>query len=87
VSRAEDPATTGDDTDDTATSVRHEYRPATAPAGMRARDLLDEAVAGLFARPGRTVLTVLGTVIGLGALVATLGLSLTAGSRIVGRFD
>ena len=33
----------------------------------------------------RTLLTVLGTVIGLGALVATLGLSLTAGSRIVGR--
>ena len=33
------------------------------------------------------VLTVLGTVIGLGALVATLGLSRTAGNRIVGRFD
>ena len=29
---------------------------------------------GLFARPGRTALTVLGTVIGLAALVATLGL-------------
>ncbi|MGI9004359.1 MAG: ABC transporter permease [Pseudonocardia sp.] len=57
------------------------------PAGMTARDLLDEAVAGLFARPGRTLLTVLGTVIGLGALVATLGLSLTASNRIVGRFD
>jgi macrolide transport system ATP-binding/permease protein len=57
------------------------------PARVGARDLLDEAVAGLLARPGRTLLTVLGTVIGLGALVATLGLSLTAGSRIVGRFD
>ena len=33
------------------------------------------------------VLTVLGTVIGLAALVATLGLSRTAGNRIVGRFD
>lgn len=51
------------------------------------RDLLDEAVAGLLARPGRSVLTVLGTVIGVGALVATLGLSLTASSRIIGRFD
>jgi hypothetical protein len=30
---------------------------------------------------------VLGTVIGVGALVATLGLSKTAGSQIVGRFD
>ena len=38
-------------------------------------------------RPGRTFLTVLGTVIGLAALVATLGLSRTAGNRIVGRFD
>lgn len=57
------------------------------PAGMRLRDLLDEVFAGLFARPGRMLLTVLGTVIGLGALVATLGLSLTASSRIVGRFD
>jgi hypothetical protein len=30
---------------------------------------------------------VLGTVIGLGALVATLGLSKTASNQIVGRFD
>ncbi len=50
-------------------------------------DLADEASAGLFARPGRTLLTVLGTVIGLAALVATLGLSSTASNRIVGRFD
>ncbi|MBA2324848.1 MAG: ABC transporter permease [Pseudonocardiales bacterium] len=54
---------------------------------MGSRELVDEAIAGLFARPVRTLLTVLGTVIGLGALVATLGLSLTASSRIVGRFD
>lgn len=61
--------------------------PQVAPSGIRPRDLVDEAIAGLLARPGRTVLTVLGTVIGLGALVATLGLSSTASSRIVGRFD
>lgn len=58
-----------------------------APSGMSAADLSDEALAGLFARPGRMSLTVLGTVIGLAALVATLGLSRTAGNRIVGRFD
>jgi macrolide transport system ATP-binding/permease protein len=54
---------------------------------MRPRDLLAEALAGLLARPARAALTVLGTVIGVGALVATLGLSKTAGNQIVGRFD
>jgi ABC-type antimicrobial peptide transport system permease subunit len=58
-----------------------------APSGMSAADLANEALAGLFARPGRMSLTVLGTVIGLAALVATLGLSRTAGNRIVGHFD
>jgi macrolide transport system ATP-binding/permease protein len=33
------------------------------------------------------VLTVLGTVLGIGALVATLGVAKTAGNQIVGRFD
>ncbi|MGH2713480.1 MAG: ABC transporter permease [Thermoleophilaceae bacterium] len=51
------------------------------------RDLLSEAGAGLMARPARVALTVLGTVIGVGALVATLGLSKTAGNQIVGRFS
>lgn len=54
---------------------------------MRPRDLMAEAAAGLLARPARVALTVLGTVIGVGALVATLGLSKTAGNQIVGRFD
>jgi ABC-type antimicrobial peptide transport system permease subunit len=54
---------------------------------MEARDLLAEAAAGLMARPARVALTVLGTVIGIAALVATLGLSKTASSQIVGRFD
>lgn len=50
-------------------------------------DIVTEAASGLTARPGRTALTILGTVIGLAALVATLGISQTAGNRIVGRFD
>jgi macrolide transport system ATP-binding/permease protein len=58
-----------------------------APSGMLPADLANETLAGLFARPGRMSLTVLGTVIGLAALVATLGLSRTAGNRIVGHFD
>ncbi len=54
---------------------------------MELRDLVSEAAAGLMARPARVALTVLGTVIGVAALVATLGLSKTAGNQIVGRFD
>jgi macrolide transport system ATP-binding/permease protein len=56
-------------------------------SGISIRDLLNEALAGMFARPGRMVLTVLGIVIGLTALVATLGLTRTAGNRIITQFD
>jgi len=56
-------------------------------SGITIRDLLDEALAGMFARPGRMMLTVLGVVIGLTALVATLGLTRTAGNRIISQFD
>ncbi len=61
--------------------------PSVSRSGMTLRDLLNEAIAGLFARPGRMVLTMLGVVIGLTALVATMGLSRTASNRIIGRFD
>ncbi len=56
-------------------------------SGITVRDLINEALAGIFARPGRMVLTILGIVIGLTALVATLGLSRTAGNRIISQFD
>jgi macrolide transport system ATP-binding/permease protein len=56
-------------------------------SGMTARDLLNEAIAGMFARPGRMALTVLGVVIGMSALVATMGLTRTAGNRIISQFD
>src|SRR5690606_18801271 len=44
-------------------------------------------LAGVFARPLRALLTTLGTVLGLASLVATLGLSRTAGSQIIDQFD
>jgi len=56
-------------------------------SGITIRDLFSEAIAGMFARPGRMMLTVLGVVIGLTALVATIGLTRTAGNRIISQFD
>lgn len=58
-----------------------------ARSGITPGDLVNEAIAGIFARPGRMALTILGIVIGLTALVATLGLSRTASNRIISQFD
>lgn len=60
---------------------------AVSRSRITVRDLLNEALAGVFSRPGRMVLTVLGVVIGLTAMVATLGLTRTAGNRIISQFD
>lgn len=49
---------------------------------LRPGDTFGEAVAGLLQRPARSVLTMLGTVLGIGAFVAVLGLTATAGSQI-----
>lgn len=54
---------------------------------MKLGDLGSEAVSGVLARPARTALTALGTLLGVAALVATLGLSRTAGNQIVSTFD
>ena len=51
------------------------------------RDLLDEALAGVAARPTRLILTTLGTVLGVAALVGTVGLGQTAAGQITQRFD
>lgn len=59
----------------------------TPKSGITPRDLFNEALAGMFARPSRMALTVLGVIIGMGALVATIGLTRTAGNRIISQFD
>lgn len=61
--------------------------PQIKATSMSWRDLTSESVAGLASRPGRTVLTILGTVLGISALVATVGIAQTAGNRIVGSFS
>lgn len=51
------------------------------------RDLLAEAAAGVGARPGRLVLTILGTVLGIASVVVTVGLAQTAAVQINQQFD
>ena len=62
-----------------------------APTGLprprlAARDAAAEAVAGIVQRPGRAVLTMLGTVLGVGAFVAVLGMTATGAGQISHQF-
>lgn len=51
------------------------------------RDLLAQALAGMLQRPARSMLTALGTLLGVGTFVAVLGLTATATGQIDGRFN
>ncbi|MGX1560799.1 ABC transporter permease [Streptomyces sp. NPDC055506] len=62
-------------------------RSAPERSRLAVRDLLSEAVAGMLQRPARSVLTALGTVLGVGAFIAVLGLTGTATSQIDNRFN
>jgi putative ABC transport system permease protein len=68
-------------------SVRGRKGNSGRKAGVPVREILAEALSGIGSRPARTALTVLGTVLGIGTLVTTLGVSATAGNQIAGRFD
>ncbi len=59
----------------------------TLRSKLTVRRLVGEAMAGVSARPMRSALTIVGTVMGITSLVATLGVSRTAGNQIVARFD
>ncbi len=50
------------------------------------RDAAAEAAAGIVQRPGRTALTMLGTILGVGAFVAVLGLTATSAGQISRQF-
>ena len=65
------------------TALPPPYRARIAASGITMRDLVFEAIAGAIARPTRMALTVLGIVIGMSALVATIGMTRTAGNRII----
>ena len=53
---------------------------------LTTRDAVAEAVAGMVQRPGRAMLTMLGTVLGVGAFVAVLGLTATGAGQISHQF-
>ncbi len=50
-------------------------------------DLLRETIAGISARPSRMILTAMGTVLGVAAFVATIGIAQTASHQVSSRFD
>lgn len=57
------------------------------PPRLRHGDVLKEAAAAVAQRPARALLTALGTILGVGAFVATSGLAQTAGVQVSSRFD
>lgn len=58
-----------------------------APTGLTLTDLFSQALGSISARPGRTMMTMLGTVLGIGAFVAVLGLTATASGQISNTFS
>jgi putative ABC transport system permease protein len=59
------------------------------PAGNRYNfvDLLIEATSDLGTRPSRLLMTLAGTILGIGALVATIGFAQTTAGQLAKRFD
>jgi putative ABC transport system permease protein len=57
------------------------------PGRLSVRDLAAEALAGLAQRPSRSIMTMLGTVLGIGAFVAILGFTATAQGQISKQFS
>jgi putative ABC transport system permease protein len=60
--------------------------PALPVPRLAARDAVAEAVAGIVQRPGRATATILGTVLGVGAFVAVLGMTATGAGQISRQF-
>ena len=54
---------------------------------LRFVDTVSEAIAVVSQRPIRTLLTALGTILGVGAFVTTTGLATTASAQVSSRFD
>ncbi len=59
----------------------------TGRSRFRTSDLVRESLAGILQRPGRSALTMAGTMLGIGAFVAILGLTTTAAAQIGSQFS
>jgi putative ABC transport system permease protein len=70
-----------------AGGLRRRWSVEAARSRLSLRDLWAEATAGIVQRPARSVLTVLGTVLGVGTFVAVLGLTATASAQIGSQFN
>lgn len=57
------------------------------PSKTRTVDAVREAIATIAARPGRSMLTMIGTVLGAAAVIAILGLTATAQGQITTQFN
>ncbi|MDQ0648853.1 putative ABC transport system permease protein [Microbacterium natoriense] len=67
-------------------------KPRTKPGLKHAdrftfQDLVAEATADIGSRPARLVMTILGTVLGIASLVATIGFAQTAAAQIASQFN
>ena len=67
--------------------MRFRRRRRFQAAELRYSDTFVEAAAAIGKRPVRTLLTALGTILGVGAFVATTGLADTARAQVSSRFD
>jgi len=67
--------------------VASRRRSVQTPSRFRLADLTGEAIAGVLQRPGRSALTALGTVAGIGGFVAIVALSQTAAGQIGKEFN
>jgi putative ABC transport system permease protein len=66
--------------------VKLRHRLVVRPTRISVGDLVSEAAAGVLARPGRTALTTLGVILGVGTVVAVLGLTSTASGQVSSKF-
>src|SRR5215469_13895712 len=67
--------------------TRSRARGDVPPSRLRFRDLGSEALAGLLQRPGRSALTLLGVMLGIGSFVTIVGIAQTASGQIGKQFN